>query len=150
MPKVCPHRDFPAAGGGIRKRAGRVCQHPGSRPLTEKGPRPMHNDSTNERPGRRPAWRVLILDRDREDPKWIRAAVAVPGDVRPVAPGAAVDEVTIQWVAARHGLAHIQLTPLPARRAGTSMREESHGERVETSRQRPVPKVWGRGAALSR
>jgi len=49
--------------------------------------------------------------------------------VRPVnSCAAAVDEVTTQWVAARHGLAHIQLTPLPGGRAGASTKEASHGE----------------------
>jgi hypothetical protein len=57
-------------------------------------------------------WRILILDRERSDPKWILATVAAPGDVRPAAPDAAVDDVTTAWVAARRGLAHIQLTQL--------------------------------------
>ena len=32
-------------------------------------------------------WRVLILDRDPRDPKWILATVATPGDVRPARRG---------------------------------------------------------------
>ena len=28
-------------------------------------------------------WRLLILDRDPQDPKWILATVATPGDVEP-------------------------------------------------------------------
>ena len=28
-------------------------------------------------------WRVLILDRDPADPKWLLATVAIAGDVRP-------------------------------------------------------------------
>jgi hypothetical protein len=34
-------------------------------------------------PGNGP-WRILILDRDRDDPKWILATVTLPSDVRPV------------------------------------------------------------------
>jgi hypothetical protein len=60
-------------------------------------------------------WRLLVHDPGRGDgdPKFILCTVAAPGDVRPAAPGATVDEVTTRWVAARHGLAHIQLTALP-------------------------------------
>jgi hypothetical protein len=59
-------------------------------------------------------WRLLVHDPGRGDgdPKFILCTVAAPGDVRPAAPGATVDQVTAEWVAARHGLAHIQLTPL--------------------------------------
>ena len=32
-------------------------------------------------------WRVLILDRDPDDPKWIVATVVELADVRPQAPG---------------------------------------------------------------
>jgi hypothetical protein len=28
-------------------------------------------------------WRVLILDRNPDDPKWLIATVALPGDTRP-------------------------------------------------------------------
>jgi hypothetical protein len=28
-------------------------------------------------------WRLLVLDRDPQDPKWIIATVAIPGEVRP-------------------------------------------------------------------
>ena len=31
-------------------------------------------------------WRILILDRDPADPKWILATVAAPDDVRPARP----------------------------------------------------------------
>ena len=60
-------------------------------------------------------WRLLVHDPGRGDgdPKFILCTVAAPGDVRPAAPAATVDEVTTQWVAARHGLAHIQFTALP-------------------------------------
>jgi hypothetical protein len=60
-------------------------------------------------------WRLLIHDPGRGDgdPKFILCTVAAPSDVRPAAPSTTVDEVTTHWVAARHGLAHIQLIPLP-------------------------------------
>ena len=28
-------------------------------------------------------WRVLLLDRDPQDPKWVLLHVAMPGDIRP-------------------------------------------------------------------
>jgi hypothetical protein len=64
-------------------------------------------------PGPSGLWRVLILDRDPADPKWILATVAMPGDVRPARPGATVDEVTAAWVASAAGLFHPALTSLP-------------------------------------
>jgi hypothetical protein len=39
----------------------------------------MPNDPTTT--GRGP-WRILVLDRDHTDPKWLVATIA-PGDVRP-------------------------------------------------------------------
>jgi hypothetical protein len=33
-------------------------------------------------PGTGP-WRILVLDRDPDDPKWILATVTLPSDVRP-------------------------------------------------------------------
>ena len=44
----------------------------------------MPHDPTTT--GRGP-WRLLILDRDLGDPKWILATVATPADVRPARPG---------------------------------------------------------------
>jgi hypothetical protein len=49
-------------------------------------------------PGNGP-WRLLILDRDPTDPKWILATVATPADVRPAGPAAALDDVTLAWAA---------------------------------------------------
>jgi len=50
------------------------------------------------------AWRLLVLDTDASDPKWILCTVASPGDVRPAGPAdEAPDEVCARWVAARHG-----------------------------------------------
>ena len=61
-------------------------------------------------------WRVLILDRDPADPKWILATVAAPGDVRPAWASELVDgevpELAQAWAAARHGLGQVALTPL--------------------------------------
>ena len=34
-------------------------------------------------PGSNGPWRLLILDRDPHDPKWIMATVTTPADVRP-------------------------------------------------------------------
>ena len=52
-------------------------------------------------------WRVLILDRDPEDPRWLMATVTLPSDVRPAVLDAAdryIDwpDVTA-WVAAEAG-----------------------------------------------
>jgi hypothetical protein len=58
-------------------------------------------------------WRILILDRERGDPKWILATVATPGDIRPARPDAIVDEVTAAWVASAAGLFDPLLTSLP-------------------------------------
>ena len=70
----------------------------------------MSHDSTSSSNG---PWRLLILDRSADDPKWILATVATPGDVRPAhAAGAVLDEVTIAWVAAAVGLYRAALTPL--------------------------------------
>jgi hypothetical protein len=70
----------------------------------------MPLDSTTT--GRGP-WRLLVLDRDDTDPKWILAIVAAPGDVRPARPDTTVDEVTAAWVASAAGLYRPALTPLP-------------------------------------
>jgi hypothetical protein len=58
-------------------------------------------------------WRVLILDPEHGDPKWILATVATPGDVRPARDGDGVDEVTERWVASASGLDQPALTPMP-------------------------------------
>jgi hypothetical protein len=65
-------------------------------------------------PGRNGPWRILFLDRDPDDPKWILATVASPRDVQPARSGdAGLDELTAAYLAARHGLARAALTPLP-------------------------------------
>ena len=64
-------------------------------------------------PGNGP-WRILILDADPADPKWILATVTQPDHVRPANSAAAlVDEVTAAWVASAAGLFRPALTPLP-------------------------------------
>ena len=53
-------------------------------------------------------WRLLILDPELGDPKWILATVAGPDDVRPAGPAdTAPDEVTRAWAGAG------TLAPLP-------------------------------------
>jgi hypothetical protein len=63
-------------------------------------------------------WRLLILDRDPHDPKWIVATVTTPGDVRPalIGPGgvfAALADVR-RWVRALLGRPGAALVPLHA------------------------------------
>ena len=49
-------------------------------------------------------WRILILDPDPADPKWLITTVAEPDDVRPAGPGdTALDDVTAAWVRDRVG-----------------------------------------------
>jgi hypothetical protein len=57
-------------------------------------------------------WRVLILDRDPADPKWILATVTSPGDVQPAAlADEAPNEATTAWVA-DHQYQAVAFTPL--------------------------------------
>lgn len=93
-------------------------------------------------PGPNGPWRVLILDRDPADPKWILATIATPDEIRPARADAIVDEVTAAWVASAAGLFRPALIPLPGASRGASMKEASHGEagsRIDTTRQRPGP-----------
>jgi hypothetical protein len=55
----------------------------------------MHNLST---------WRILVLDPDLSDRKWVITTVATPGDVRPAGMAERLDEVTERWVATETGL----------------------------------------------
>ncbi len=52
-------------------------------------------------------WRILILDRDPDDPKWILATVTLPSDVRPAlldaAGGNAGGQAAAAWVAGLTG-----------------------------------------------
>jgi hypothetical protein len=88
-------------------------------PVKERsGPRP----ASHRRPGldrltrRRPmndlptpdgAWRLLILDPDPADPKWMMATITGPADVRSAALGATgLDDTAVAWVRARAGADH--------------------------------------------
>jgi hypothetical protein len=79
-------------------------------------------------PGPNGPWRVLILDRDPADPKWILATITTPGDIRPAHPDATVDEVTAAWVASATGLFRPALTPLPGALAWRVDEGASRGE----------------------
>ena len=60
------------------------------------------NDAPTSATASNGPWRILILDPDPADPKWIVTTVADSGDVRPAEPGeTAPDEVTAAWVNAR-------------------------------------------------
>jgi hypothetical protein len=61
-------------------------------------------------------WRILILDADPADPKWILATVTQPRHVRPADPdAAAVDEVTAAWVVHSSEIPRPVLTVMPAK-----------------------------------
>jgi hypothetical protein len=61
-------------------------------------------------------WRILILDADPADPKWILATVTQPGHVRPANSAAAVvDEVTAVWVVHSSEIPDPLLTAMPAK-----------------------------------
>jgi hypothetical protein len=54
--------------------------------------------SNSVTPGIRGTWRLLVLDPDREDPKWLIVTVNDPRDVRPAGPAATEpDDVTRAW-----------------------------------------------------
>jgi hypothetical protein len=66
-------------------------------------------------PGNGP-WRILILDADPADPKWILATVTQPDHVRPANPEAAVvDEVTEAWVVHSSEVPRPVFTAIPAK-----------------------------------
>ena len=61
-------------------------------------------------------WRILILDADPADPKWILATVTQPDHVRPANPEAAVvDEVTAAWVMQSSEIPDLLLTAIRAK-----------------------------------
>ena len=71
------------------------------------------NDQAASDPTTSGPWRVLILDPDPADPKWLLATICQPGDVRPAGPGETeLDEVTAAWVRSHNGEAPT-LTALP-------------------------------------
>jgi hypothetical protein len=67
------------------------------------------NDPTTTSNG---PWRILVLDPDLTDRKWIIAVVPTPADVRPAGMADGVDEMTAQWVATETGLYRPAFTPL--------------------------------------
>jgi hypothetical protein len=72
----------------------------------------MSNSSTPVRPG---SWRLLILDRDPDDPKWVMATVMLPEDVRPAhvidSRYTDWDELT-SWLRTTLGRPGVDLVPL--------------------------------------
>ena len=70
---------------------------------------PNHPATTNNGP-----WRLLILDRDPQDPKWILATVTSPGDVEPADLGdvLAILPAGGAWVRRLLGQPHAALTPM--------------------------------------
>jgi hypothetical protein len=60
---------------------------------------PNHPTTTSNGP-----WRILVLDPDLIDRKWLIATVETPADVRPAGADAGVDEMTQQWVATETGV----------------------------------------------
>ncbi len=57
-------------------------------------------------PGANGPWRLLILDRDPQDPKWLIASVVLPEDTRPAVLGVGGGtgwEGAGRWVAERVG-----------------------------------------------
>jgi hypothetical protein len=65
-------------------------------------------------PGTNGPWRLLILDRDEADPKWILATVTSPGDVQPADLGdvLAILPAGSAWVRDLLGQRHATLTPM--------------------------------------
>jgi hypothetical protein len=67
-------------------------------------------------PGLNGPWRLLILDRDPRDPKWIVATVTTPADVRPavIGGGGVFTALTDagRWVRGLLGRPAALLTPL--------------------------------------
>ena len=49
-------------------------------------------------------WRLLILDPDLIDRKWLLCTVESPADVRPAGVDGTVDEMTQRWVATETGV----------------------------------------------
>jgi hypothetical protein len=89
----------------------------------------MPNDPTTTGNG---PWRLLVLDRDPADPKWILATVATPGDVRPAWPSGTVDEDTAIWVGSPWPLA-CTARRSPACATRTSGASTNNHRRTETA-----------------
>jgi hypothetical protein len=61
-------------------------------------------------------WRILVLDRDPADPKWLLATIVTPGDVQPALDGPGgctptLDGEVGEWLRGLLGHA-VHLTPL--------------------------------------
>jgi hypothetical protein len=71
----------------------------------------MSNDPTTTGNG---PWRLLILDRDPADPKWVLATVTSPADVTPASLGdvLAIASTGGDWVRGRLGSLNATLTPM--------------------------------------
>jgi hypothetical protein len=71
----------------------------------------MPNDPTPTGNG---PWRLLILDRDPQDSKWILATVATPADVEPaqLSDAAAILPAGGAWVRRQLGRPHATLVPM--------------------------------------
>jgi hypothetical protein len=67
-------------------------------------------------PGSSGPWRLLILDRDPHDPKWIVATVTTPADVRPALAGSGGMFASLvdagRWVRVLLGRPRAALVPL--------------------------------------
>ncbi len=68
----------------------------------------MPNDPTPTGNG---PWRLLILDHDPADPKWIMATVTSPADVQPALTGGSLP-AALRWVRALLGRPGAALVPL--------------------------------------
>jgi hypothetical protein len=68
----------------------------------------------NDLPTANGPWRLLILDRDETDPKWILATVASPGDVQPADLGDVLATLPVgaAWVRDQLGQPSAMLTPM--------------------------------------
>jgi hypothetical protein len=74
-------------------------------------------------------WRILVLDPDLGDRKWIIATVEIPADVRPAGMDSTVDEMTCVWVAGQTGVHRPAFTRL---RGALCWRiDEGHGSAHE-------------------
>ena len=77
-------------------------------------------------------WRVLVLDRDPEDPKWIIATVTMAADVRPAVLDAAGRYTgwlaVTEWVAAMVGRPSRARCPCTTRWPGAWTRASGRGE----------------------
>lgn len=61
-------------------------------------------------------WRIVILDRDPDDPRWLLATITLASDVRPAALDSASRyqdwPAVTDWVAAQAGVPQAALVPM--------------------------------------